>query len=380
MDQIQEILTALPGLRDLGEIYPAADRRLAAGDAAFVADLGIAVQRGSAGANQVRPFRRVFEHVLRLLAVTPGRENVEQALRLTAATGGRTHARYLASVLASSQAPSDLAVIFARGMAGAGGSQELRACLVHEMVLRGTPVEDIPPIASWATSPRWGRHPLRWLPLTRAAAEQAPDLPGYDVNGWTVSRPGGLPDKAETQPGPTAPPSQPGAAAAVTEITTPGAAAAMAGATANWAEASNGRIEARIFELDAPIGSLRDTLPRLDLECLDGLGRRDGLSAASCPASWAWRVLFSAASAGGAYSHGLYGAYGRLAAWRSLAAMSGEASTASFAEVERRVGECAWYCFGARTQWFHQVAWDIGLVAVAASGRRLAVLAASDTD
>ena len=58
----------------------------------------------------------------------------------------------------------------------------------------------------------------------------------------------------------------------------------------------------------------------------------------------------------------------------------GEASTASFAEVERRVGECAWYCFGARTRWFHQVAWDIGLVAVAAGGLRLAVLAASDTD
>ena len=32
MDQIQEILTALPGLRDLGEIYAAAERRLAAGD------------------------------------------------------------------------------------------------------------------------------------------------------------------------------------------------------------------------------------------------------------------------------------------------------------------------------------------------------------
>jgi Family of unknown function (DUF6183) len=127
VDQIQEILTALPGLRDLGEIYAAADRRLAAGDAAFVADLGIAVQRGSAGADQVRPFRRVFEHALRLLAVTPGRENVEQALRLTTATGGRTHARYLASVLASSQAPSDLTVIFASGMAGAGRSQELRA-------------------------------------------------------------------------------------------------------------------------------------------------------------------------------------------------------------------------------------------------------------
>ena len=41
VDQIQEIVTALPGLRDLSEVYETAGRRLAAGDAAFVADLGI---------------------------------------------------------------------------------------------------------------------------------------------------------------------------------------------------------------------------------------------------------------------------------------------------------------------------------------------------
>ncbi len=374
MDQIQEIVTALPGLRDLGEIYEATGRRLAAGDAAFVADLGIALHSRAAGTDQVRQFRRVFEHVLRLLAVTPGRENVEQTLRLLAATGGRTHARYVASVLASSQAPGDLAVIFAGGTAHAGGSEELRACLVHEMVLRGTPVEDVPRMTGWATSPHWGGHPLKWLPLTRSPAEQAPDLPSYSVTGWVVPRPKGLSDEAATPPG------RPTAAPAVTEITTPEAAATMARAAANWAEESNGRIEARIFELDAPIGSVRDTLTVLGLECLHGLGGRDELSASSCPAAWAWRVLFSAASAGGAYSHGRYGAYGRLAAWQSLAGMSGAASGSSFGEVERRVNECAWYSFGARTRWFNRVAWDIGLVAVEADGRRLAVLAATDTD
>ena len=60
--------------------------------------------------------------------------------------------------------------------------------------------------------------------------------------------------------------------------------------------------------------------------------------------------------------------------------MSGAASGSSFGEVERRVTECAWYSFGARTRWFNRVAWDIGLVAVEAGGRRLSVLAATDTD
>ena len=376
VDQIQEILTTLPGRRDLSEIYEATGRRLAAGDAAFVADLGIALHSRATGADQVRPFRRAFAHVLRLLAVTPGRENVEQVLRLLAATGGH-HVRYVASVLASSQAPGDLAVIFAGGAAhaggSAGGSEELRACLVHEMVLRDMPVED-PRIAGWATSPHWGHHPLRWLPLSRSAAEQAPHLPSYSITGSVVSRPRGLSDEAVSQP------SRPAAAPAVTEVTTPAATATIARAAANWAEESNGRIEARIFELDAPTGSVRDTLAVLGLECLRGLGRRDELFVSCCPAAWAWRVLFSAASAGGAYSHGLYGAYGRLAAWQSLAGMSGAAGGSSFGEVERRVNECAWYSFGARTQWFNRVAWDIGLVAVEEDGRRLAVLAATDTD
>lgn len=388
MDQIQEIVTALPGLRNPSEIYAAIDRRLAAGDAAFVADLGIALHSRAARADQVRPFRRAFDHVLRLLAVTPGRQNIGQALRLLAAAdGGRQHARYVASVLASSQAPDDLAVIFAGGAAHGGGSEELRACLIHEMVLRGTSVEDIPPMADWATSPHWSHHRLRWLPLTRSAVEQAPDLPGYDVNSWSVSRPGALSNEAASRPDRPDRPDRPGgptAAPAVTEVTTPDSTAAMATAAANWAEGSNGRIEARIFELDAPIGSVRDTLMVLGLECLDGLGRRDVLSASSCSAAWAWRALFSAASAGGAYSRGLYGAYGRLAAWQSLAGMSEAASGAArgpaFDEVERRVTASDWHSFGAPTRWFHRVAWDIGLVAVEADGRRLAVLAASDTD
>jgi Family of unknown function (DUF6183) len=128
VDQIQEILTTLPGRRDLSEIYEATGRRLAAGDAAFVADLGIALHSRATGADQVRQFRRAFAHVLRLLAVTPGRENVEQVLRLLTATGGR-HVRYVASVLASSQAPGDLAVIFADGTAHVGGPRaSLRNC------------------------------------------------------------------------------------------------------------------------------------------------------------------------------------------------------------------------------------------------------------
>ena len=159
-------------------------------------------------------------------------------------------------------------------------------------------------------------------------------------------------------------------------------ASAMAVAVANWADESNGRIEARVFDLAEPVDAkvVPDTLAAVGLECLSGLSGRSRFSISACPPAQAWRVLFAAASAGGAYNPGCFGAYGRLAAWRSLAGISGAAEGASAAEVERQVRECDWFSFDADTNWYDQVAWDIGLAAVRPGRQRLAVLAATDTD
>lgn len=83
---------------------------------------------------------------------------------------------------------------------------------------------------------------------------------------------------------------------------------------------------------------------------------------------------------GRAYNHGLYGAYGRLGAWQSMAGLSGSSTGAPAAEVERRAQACDWLSFNANTNWFDQVAWDFGLAAIWPGRRSLAVLAATDTD
>lgn len=93
-----------------------------------------------------------------------------------------------------------------------------------------------------------------------------------------------------------------------------------------------------------------------------------------------WKQLFSAAEAGGAYNAGVAGAHGRLAAWRSMAALADAHLDASAGEVERRTRDCAWYGFETDVGWFQQVAWDVGVAAVGPDGRRLAILAATDTD
>jgi hypothetical protein len=120
-------------------------------------------------------------------------------------------------------------------------------------------------------------------------------------------------------------------------------------------------------------------LPTLGLECLKGV-KKTRFSVVVCPHDQAWRVLFAAASTGGAYNSGARGAYGRLAAWQSLARLCGAVEGDPVGVVEACARACTWYGFSADTQWFQQVAWDIGLAVVSPERRRLAVLAATDTD
>jgi len=373
-DRIQKIVTKLPDLKSVTDVWKVADRSLARGDAAFLADLGIALA-GAYGsdAGRIWQYMSVFDHLLRLLATTSGPGNVAQALRLVSSVGAADGKldRYAASLLASSQPAKELTVAFT-----GHATEELRACLVHELVLRGAGVMETPGIAGWAMSPHWRHHPLGWLPLALSDVEGQPDLPSYGARGGSHSMPydPSAGSKARGDAGAHVPSAE--------ETTTEAAAEGIGAAVANWAEESNGRIEARVFDLAAPLEaeSVPSMLLGLGLECLKGAGKKTAFSVAACPPDQAWRVLFAAASTGGAYNSGIRGAYGRLAAWQSLASLSGIAEGDPVEEVEARARECAWYGFGAETKWFERVAWDIGLAAVSPERRRLAMLAATDTD
>ena len=370
-EQIQKIVTELPDLADVKGVRAVADDRFARGDAAFVADLAIALAK--AYDEQMWQYRSVSDYLLRLLATTAGQQNITQALRLVASmpAGGKNLAPYTASLLAASHPPDDLAVAFTGEPA-----EELRACLVQELVLRGSAVTETR-IAEWATSPHRQEHALGWLPLALSDVEERPSLPSYSTRGGSHSIPHGpvgTGDMATVD----------GAAGGLSsqETTTDATASAMAEAVANWAEESNGRIEARVFDLAEPLDadSVPNALLTLGLACLDGVGETAVLSASACGPTRVWRLLYAAASTGGAYNSGAYGAYGRLAAWRSLAGLTSASKGATFREVEARVGKCAWHVFNADTRWFERVAWDIGVACLAPDRRRLAVLAATDTD
>jgi hypothetical protein len=182
-------------------------------------------------------------------------------------------------------------VAFTEGSASGDASEELRACLVHELVLRGVVVAELPGVANWATSPHWKHHPLGWLPLTLSGIEEDPPLPSYSPRGWGHPMPYG-----------PAGPDRPVAAGArlprTEECTTRAWAITSAAAVANWAEESNGRVEARVFGLAEPLDAdaVPSALRSVGLECLDGIGSKTRFSVSPCPPGWAWQLLFAAAS------------------------------------------------------------------------------------
>ncbi|MFD8482118.1 DUF6183 family protein [Kitasatospora sp. NPDC059673] len=367
--RIARILAELPDLKSVTGIWAVAEERLAAGDAAFLADLGLALAADLNSSPEVWQYRSVHNHLVRLLATTPGAENLRQALRLLAAapSGSRGPDRLVASLLASGHRPADLAAVFA-----GPASNELRACLVHELILRGVDLSAIPRLSAWATAPHYAHHPLGALPLTPSPLEALADLPGHGPQDSCHVLPHPPSEGRQLTARRSAAPLPP-----ATETTTPELTEALGRAVANWAEESNGRIEARVFDLAVPlpVESVPAALLALGLDCLAG-AEPSALSVTTCPPAEAWSILFTAASTGGAYNLGAHGAYGRLAAWQSVAALS----DATLPTAEARATACHWFTFDAPAPWFDHIAWDLGLATLTPDRRRLAVLAATDTD
>ncbi|MFV2020537.1 DUF6183 family protein [Micromonospora sp. LOL_023] len=348
------------GLAELGEvtgIWELAEQRLQAGDARFVTDLGIAAWRRYGG-DPTTPwqYRNVFDRTLRLLTQTPGA--TDQAVRLISVVQDRRQVRYAASLLASAHSVADLGGVF-----DTGRSEELRACLLQELVLRGAEVHH-----RWVVSPHWRHHPLGWLPLSLTPIKGHPSRPRYHLGRGSHDLPVMAAEPVHGH----------GPVPRWRETTASDETAALSAAVDNWAEGSNGRIEARTFAFDEdlPPDAVGDALLSIDLECTQGM--TTGLGTCSPPQ--AWRQLFSAASTGGAYNRGEYGAYGRLLAWQSVAALVGAAHDAPAGDVEALAHRCSWYSFAGGPGWFDNVAWNIGLAVVSPDRRRLAVQAATDTD
>jgi hypothetical protein len=358
LDDVAAAVAQLPGLPDLEAFWDAVDARLAEGGATFLADLGIGLRETygvqDPGQQPVPHVRAALDGLVRRLAMLPWPGHVEEALRLAA--GAAISARYVASLLATGQDVQDLLVVLDDG-ADRGGPLGMRACLVQELVLRGRPAPVRMPAG----------HPLSVLPTELSELEREPPMPRYGLD-WT-SYPTLLPSDAgrETLPTPGTWPAP--------FVVTPGADTAAA-AFGAWTGADVGN---RLVEVVEPIPEADDAAAGAVATIVAALNT-GSRSAVPITPELAWRLLFAAASMGGASTRGEYGAHGRLAAWRSLGGLTGSAEDASTALIESRVRTVGWFRLAGRADGDdgHGDTRDVGLAALDSERTHLAVLTAHD--
>lgn len=350
-----------------GERYPweTIEAWAKAGDAERIAALGegLAAQR-RATYERLGSLDRDLGFALRVLALTPGRRFLEQLLALLgraweAHVKDESGPRRIASLIATAQPLDDaLYVLWESGRE----YDELRACLFHELLLRGVNPEKLMPRQTFRPEPEG--HDLAWLPDRLADMEY-----GADTSDDGMLSPVWV-DAAVRR-------------------------AATGHRLNEWASADLLRLigesprvggwcnyEARVFVSDRSIS--RDDVPgvltTLPMDCVRGLDQYDRFEVEAYSLDKVWETLYTTAASGGMYHPGVHGAYGRLAAWRSIAGLCGAGATATAAAVAHRARACAWYRFEADSEWFFNEIYDYGIAALTPDGRHLAVLAATDTD
>jgi hypothetical protein len=387
----EKFLTSLQGLRGWNPQLTQISEWVVEEQRHLLMEIAVALTDASCPASiQMGVRQSIVGSILRNLSLTSGAANAEMTLsvllledrlwpplRLGPPYKQRHPRAYLASILAFGQPQDALQSLFA-GYGEDTRHRELLACLTQEMVLRGVMVEGTVAAAFFEQEVRIRQHPLGWLPLTLLHQEQkvVHYLPHYGPRGSSCSIPNWEEDvDSDVLEGDYAIHWTPCSVPA-SELER------LKSATLNWQAASNGKIEAGVFYSDSilPATMLQShAVQSLPMNCfLDAAPEKISVRAVSFDEVFS--KLFAAASTGGAYNSGLYGAYGRLAAWHSASGFVGAEAGTPTEAVALATEHCAWLSFEAQSEWFYQVAWDLGLMALRPDGYTVAALTATDTD
>jgi hypothetical protein len=312
------------------------------------------------------PMRYGFEVALRRLATAPGDADRVMNVR-TIAVDGRSwgKVRYeiaeVAEWLATGQPVEHLLAVFD----SAEVTDELAVCLLQETALR----YDATAAAGFAERLRAAAHPLAELPLHSTPAERRHALPHYP----------GRPEPRRHPTGGGTPPAPGPYRIEITaiELDWPDARLALS-AHRTWTSTTADTTEARLFLLDRPLAPADFGASLLRVLGTQSVG--DTMAGtSSVTTSHVLQTLFSAASGGSAYGARMYGAYGRLASWEALAALTGVPPSDTSA-IEHAANQCTWLFY--TSDWHLQVhpSMDAGIAALRPDHQTVAILAATDSD
>ncbi|MFD8783619.1 DUF6183 family protein [Kitasatospora sp. NPDC059599] len=359
--------------------------RVSAGDVDWVVGIGgdIAGQAAAEGGPSAN-HEAVLGHLLRSLAGHAAPESLRALLQtpLSLSSNGlrrqRTE-RALAATVARGQRAEDVEQVVYGEQPDAVHPREFRACLLQELVLAGVPVEDSPALLAFARTPAFLEHPLAGLPLHLLPEERGLIRPEDAAPDWTwtvgLLGPTGR-DAVELHA--TEAMRERTADVEMTEISVPGTAELMGAVVRHWCTDSNGRIAAQDFWSPDPVRpeDFPAVFARLPLTAWE----EDEPGLLPSTPEEVFRTLFTAAVRMSAYGPGECGAHGRLAAWRSLAGLTGAPADAPVEQVAESARRTHWFRPASGSAWFHDIAWDLGVAALRPGGHEIAVLAATDTD
>lgn len=233
--------------------------------------------------------------------------------------------RKLAAMTAAGHSMPDAMTVLA---AETNRYSEFWALVVHEYVVRGHDLRDDATVLDFQRTLQASRHPLGFLPLHLLPVERLIRKSVAGELNW------------ETEiPAETAVP-----LGAAHRVATFGQRCAITSAFYNWDTA-----EAEVYATEHP----------LDLEAIDGAAVRDFMAGVvgwkppahvvQVPLDVAIRFLYVAAEKGGTYedvrNSGAGGAYGRRAAWQSIAGLTG-ADLDTLESVSSIASQCQWWYIG----------------------------------
>ncbi len=312
--------------------------------------------------------------------------NLEQRNSLSHAPGRVDRRRLFTSRLVLNQPRQAILEVMARHEEDRR-MEPLLFLLVQELVVQGYQKES-PLLERLRERMCACGHPLGWLPLRlseleplRADPRRTRTVHQYKVYASKVQAPWG-PCPARAAAASTDEPK--GSQIRNWETTTGDELARISSAVQSWRAESKAKVEARTFALSTDVAAEeinRNLLFRLHtFRALDLPKGPQDFSHEPLTPEQTFAILFTAAANGGELNEGCFGAYGRLRAWQSMAALAGCQDYASIEEVLERSRETSWFYFTARSRWFYGIGEEFGLLALRPGGRTLALLAATDTD
>jgi hypothetical protein len=309
------------------------------------------------------------------LALSPEGRTLERLLAvLTQQSQDDALIRRLADLLATFQAPEVL-----DRFATSPIPANLWEYVIHELVIKGVTISSYQNLSQIARVMHEHYHPLSVLPLKLMSSEAEMYPYRRQYNNANISVPFGAYENKES---PFVLPDKP-SEISVDETTTPGLRTRLQSAFENWENESNGRIEARQFtahkSLSPDLITNTGLLLDLNLDCLEGTSLNN-VSVWNTSSQQVINHLFYGAANGGAYNHGIGNVYGRLRAWKSIAALINKPESTPITTLNEALDHVEWFELLADSSWFHHVMWDEFIIALSEDRQVLTVLAATDID